>query len=94
MNLSNFSKLHVLRTDFKNIPYVFTFAIRCNETELFVVNRRENVDSGAWECHYVQHCEVTCEYCGNVELYSDCKPFTEIFQRNYSEVLTFIKENK
>lgn len=92
MNLSNLRKLDVLRADITNKPYVFLFFIRCNDTELHVVNRRDQ--TGGWECHYAQHAEVTCEYCGSIELYSHCDKFTELFQRNYDEVLTFVRQNK
>lgn len=94
MRMSNFRNLRILRADITNIPYVFTFYMVCDSTDLFVVNRREFVDSGEWECHYAAHAETTCEYCGKVELHSECETFTTLVRDNYSDVLAFIKLNK
>jgi len=91
LNLSNLRKLLILRADMTNKPYVFTFYMRCNNTELFAVNRKE---AGVWELHYVSHAETFCEHCGKVGLYSDCKHFSALVKQNYSDVLTFLRENK
>lgn len=90
IKLSDYKGRKIYR-DYEEVPYTIQF--RCGINETFVLVSLDKLD-GKWRCHFVEHADETCEYCGNVQLYTKCWEFTDVVRNNYDFIMDWLNKNK
>lgn len=90
MKLSEYGDRRVYH-DYDGNPNIVNFKCRINDTYVMVTLDKLN---GRWRFHYVAHAEETCEYCGEVNLYSNCWRFTDLVRDHYEEIMSWAREQQ